>query len=51
MAARPVASLDHHDVGVAVIDQRVDERHPERARTDHEIVRLEPLVPRHGAKR
>ena len=51
MAARSVASLDHHDVGVAVLDQRVDERHPERAGTDDEIVRLEPLVPRHGAKR
>ena len=51
MAARPVASLDHHDVGVAVIDQRVDERHPERARTDDEIVRLEPHVTRHAPER
>ena len=45
MAARSMASLDHHDVGVAVLDQRVDERHPERAGTDDEIVGLELRVP------
>ena len=37
-----MTSLDHHDVGVAVLDQRVDERHPERAGADDEVVGLEP---------
>ena len=48
MAAGSMAPLDHHDVGVAVLDQRVDERHPERAGTDDEIVGLEPRVARHA---
>jgi hypothetical protein len=45
--AGAMAALDHHDVGVAVLDQRVDEGHPERAGTDDEIVRLELRVPAH----
>ena len=45
MAARSMAPLDHYDIGVAVLDQAVDERHPERAGTDDEIVGLELRVP------
>jgi len=42
VTARTMAALHHHDVGVvAVLEQRVDERHPERAGTDDEIVGLE----------
>ena len=36
-----VAAFDHYDIGVAVLDQRVDESHPECAGTDDEIIRLE----------
>ena len=50
VAAGAMAALDHHDVGVAVLDQRVDEGHPERADTDDEIVRLELRVPAHVRK-
>ena len=45
VTAGSMAPLDHHDVGVAVLDQRVDERHPERAGTDDEIVGLELRAP------
>src|SRR6185295_5660934 len=41
VAARPMAPFDHDDVSVAVLDQRIDERHPERAGADDQIVRLD----------
>ena len=45
MTARSVTPLDDHDVGVAVVDQPVDERHPDRPGTDDEIVGLELRFP------
>jgi len=47
MTARSMAPLDHHDIGITVLDHAVDERHPERAGTDDEVVRLELRVPVH----
>ena len=41
VAAGSMTPLDHHHVGVAVLDQRVDEGHPERAGADDEVVGLE----------
>ena len=41
MATGTVVPVDHHDVGVGVLDQAVDEPHPQCARTDDEIVRLD----------
>ncbi len=41
MATRSVPPLDHDDVGVAVLDQRVDERHAERPGANDEIVGLD----------
>src|SRR5579871_2698949 len=40
-------AVDHHHVGVGVLDQRVDEPHAERARAHDEVVRLE--VSRHAS--
>jgi hypothetical protein len=34
MAARAVSPLDQHDIGVALSDQRIRERHPGGARTN-----------------
>ena len=42
MTAGPVPSVDHHHVGVGMLDECVDETHPERARADDEVVGLEP---------
>ena len=42
VTAGPVPPIDHHDVGVGVLDQRVDEPHAERARADDEVVGLDP---------
>jgi hypothetical protein len=47
MAARSMTPLDHHYVGVAVLGQRVDERHTERAGADDEIVSVEFRTPEH----
>ena len=49
MTAGPVPPIDHHDVGVGVLDQRVDEPHPERARADDEVVGLDLGARTHGA--
>ena len=40
MTAGAVPSIDHHDVGVGVFDQGVDEPHPERPGADDEVVGL-----------
>ena len=51
MPARSMPAIDHHDIGVGTLDQRVDEPHPERARADDEIVSLDLGVPAHRARR
>ena len=36
-----VTSFHYHDVGLALGDQRVGERHPRRAAAHHQVVRLD----------
>lgn len=38
MATRRVATIDHRDPGIGVPDQRVNEGHPHRARSDDQVV-------------
>ena len=33
--------IDHHDIRVRMLDQRVDEPHPQRPRTDNQMVSLQ----------
>ena len=47
VAARAMASIDHHDVGVGVGDHFVGERHAGRAGPDHQVIRFESL---HGER-
>jgi hypothetical protein len=42
VATRVVAPVHHDHVGGAGHDQRIDERHPGRARSDDQIVGLDP---------
>ena len=48
VTAGSMTTLDDHDVGVAVFEQGVDERHPHRAGTDDEMVRLERSITDHS---
>ena len=41
VTAGAMPPIDHHDIGVGMLDQRVDEPHPERARADDEVVGLD----------
>ena len=41
VAARAMAPIDHHNIGVGVGDQLVGERHARRTGPDHQVVRFE----------
>jgi hypothetical protein len=41
VSARAVTSFYHHDVGLALRDQRVGESHPRRATAYYQVVRLD----------
>ena len=43
MAADAVPTVHHDHADVRVVEQRVRERHPRRARADHQIVGLQHL--------
>jgi hypothetical protein len=41
VAARRVVAVHDHNRGCCLSDERVGERHAQRARADHEVVRLD----------
>ena len=47
MTTGPMPPVDHHDVGVAVLDQGVHEPHPECPRAYDEVVSLNLGTPTH----
>ena len=49
MTTGPVPPIDHHDVGVGVLDQGVDEPHPECPSADDEVVGLHLRSTTHAA--
>ncbi len=47
---RPMPPIDHHDVGIGVFDEGVDEPHSQRTRADNEIVGVDLHGPAHGTR-
>lgn len=47
VTTRTVPPIDHDHIGIAAVEEGIDERHAERPGTDHEVVGLEPVVPGH----
>jgi hypothetical protein len=41
VAPGTVSPIDHHDVGVRPVDQRIHERHPGRTRADYKVIGLD----------
>ena len=47
MTTRPMTPINHHDIRVAVLDQCVNERHPQRTGPHHEVIGLEGKLADH----
>ena len=50
VTTRPMPTIDHHDVGIGVFDEGVDEPHSQRTRADDEVVGLDLHGPAHGTR-